>query len=253
MGAGIAGTDIAIADNLTTRDLFAALAAGWRDFLAKPQYGLFFAAFYAFSGVVLYYLFMVRGEAVWLIAAVAGFPLLAPFTAVGLYEVSRRRDRGMEMGWPAILGALGGRGDHQLLLIGGIIFVGFAFWVIIAHMIFAIFSASAGLGEGMVFLRSTTGLTMLAFGGAVGAGIAFLFYAMTVMSLPMLVDRDVDFITAIIASFKALGNNFAVLLLWAVMIALALFAAILPLFVGLFVVLPVLGHATWHLYRRTVT
>ena len=243
---------IDVAKDLSTSDLVAVLAAGWRDFLAKPQFGLFFASFYVAIGAALYYLFAVSGEARWLVASVAGFPLLAPFAAVGLYEVSRRRELALPMDWAAILGALRGRGDQQLLLMGGVIFVGFSFWVIIAHMIFAIFAANAGFGEGMQFLRSSAGLTMLGVGSAVGAAIAYLFYAMTVMSLPMLVDRDVDFITAIITSFTALRANRGVLLLWAVFIALALFVAILPLFLGLLIVLPVLGHATWHLYRRTV-
>ncbi|MEZ5681567.1 MAG: DUF2189 domain-containing protein [Erythrobacter sp.] len=243
---------IEVANDLSGSDLVAALAAGWQDFLAKPQYGLFFASFYSLLGAALYYLFMVSGEARWLVASVAGFPLLAPFAAVGLYEVSRRRELGLPMGWGDILGALRGRGDQQLLLMGGIIFVGFSFWVIIAHMIFAIFVASAGLGEGMEFLRSDSGLMMLGVGGAIGAVIAYFFYAITVMSLPMLVDRDVDFITAIITSVTTLRANMGVLLLWAVFIALALFVAILPVFLGLLVVLPVLGHATWHLYRRAV-
>ncbi|WP_369026812.1 DUF2189 domain-containing protein [Qipengyuania sp. RANM35] len=253
MDTDVGGIRPTVASDLKVSDLVSALAAGWRDFAARPVFGLFFASFYVAIGVTLYYLFMVSGQARWLIASIAGFPLLAPFAAVGLYEVSRRRELGMAMDWGAILGAMRGHGDQQLLLMGGFIFVGFSFWVIIAHMIFAIFVASAGLGEGMEFLRSGTGLTMLAVGGAVGAIIAYLFYAITVMSLPMLVDRDVDFITAIITSVAALRANTGVLLLWALFIALVLFVAILPLFLGLLVALPVLGHATWHLYRRTVS
>ncbi len=246
------GQPIVVADDLSAADLFRAIGKGARDFAARPHYGLFFASFYVAIGLGMYYLFMVRGETRWLVASVAGFPLFAPFAAVGLYEVSRRVEQGTPTSWGAILGALRGRGDEQLLLMGGIIFVGFSFWVIIAHMIFAIFASAAGLGEGMAFLTSQMGLTMLGVGSAVGAVIAFGFYAITVMSLPMLVDRDVDLITAIITSFKVLSANFAVLLMWAVLIAIALFAAILPFFIGLFVVLPVLGHATWHLYRRAV-
>lgn len=253
MTTQIAGTTITVADDLSLADLGKALAAGWRDFLAKPLFGLFFAFFYVAFGITLYYLLMVRGEGVWLITAIAGFPLFAPFAAVGLYEVSRRREHGLPMSWPAILGALGGRGDHQLLMMGGFIFVGFSFWVIIAHMIFSIFAVSAGLGEGMVFLQSPTGLTMLAFGSAVGALIAFIFYTITVISLPMLVDQDVDFITAIIASMLTVRDNLAVMVSWAIIIATTLFVAIVPMFLGLFVVLPVLGHATWHLYRRAVS
>ena len=253
MAAGAESGSAQVRGDLSIADLATALARGWRDFLARPQYGLFFALFYVATGLGLYYLLMVRGETIWLIAAVAGFPLFAPFAAVGLYEVSRRLEEGLPTSWGKILGALRGREDDQLLLMGGIIFVGFSFWVIIAHMIFAIFASAAGLGEGMAFLTSEMGLTMLAVGGAIGAAIAFVFYAITLMSLPMLVDRDVDFITAIITSFKALSANFGVLLVWAFVIALTLFAAILPFFLGLFVALPVLGHATWHLYRRLIS
>ena len=252
METQLASGTATVCDDLSMKDLALALKKGSRDFLAKPQYGLFFASFYVAVGLALYYLLMIRGETIWLIAAVAGFPLFAPFAAVGLYEVSRRLEKGLPTSWSTILGALRGRGDQQLLLMGGIIFVGFSFWVIVAHMVYAIFASAAGLGDGMLFLQSQSGLTMLAVGSIIGAAFAFVLYAITLMSLPMLVDRDVDFITAIITSFKALSANFAVLLLWAAFIAAALFAAILPFFLGLFVVLPVLGHATWHLYRRAV-
>jgi len=94
---------------------------------------------------------------------------------------------------------------------------------------------------------------MLGFGSVVGALVAFVFYAVTLISLPMLVDREVDLLTAIITSLRAIQANLAVLLVWAAFIAMALFAAMIPAFLGLLVVLPVLGHATWHLYRRAVS
>jgi uncharacterized membrane protein len=93
---------------------------------------------------------------------------------------------------------------------------------------------------------------MLAVGSVVGAIMALAFYAITVISLPMLVDREVDFLTAIIVSLATVRSNGAVMIGWAAIVAVILFAAMLPLFLGLFVALPVLGHATWHLYRRAV-
>ena len=134
---------------------------------------------------------------------------------------------------------------------GVIIFVAFGFWLMIAHAIFAIFQADSGT-DSFAFLANGTGLAMLAFGSAIGALLALGFYAVTVVNLPMLVDRDVDFMTAIIASLASVRYNSAVLLGWAVLVAAALFLAMLPAFLGLLVVLPVLGHATWHLYRRLV-
>lgn len=240
-----------VASDLGLGDLRAALVAGWRDFLAYPLFGLFFAAIYVAAGLFLYFALFTRGEVGWLVPAAAGFPLLAPFVAVGLYEVSRRREAGQPMSWRAVLGALRGRGDEQILAIGVIVFVAFGFWVIVAHGIFAIFMAESGVGaESLEMLRSRAGVTMLLVGGAVGGLMALAFYAITVVSLPMLVDRDVDFITAIIVSLATVRSNPLVMLVWAAAIAVALFVAMAPFFLGLLVVLPVLAHATWHLYRR---
>jgi uncharacterized membrane protein len=244
---------VSVAGDLTLNDLRAALAAGWADFKAFPIYGLFFASIYVVAGFLIYFVLVDRGQASWLIPAAAGFPLLAPFVAVGLYEVSRRREAGEPMSWGAILGALRGHGDEQLLMMGGFVFVGFAFWIIIAHGVFAIFLAGADIKtESLAFFASSTGVMMLVFGSIVGALIALVFYSITVISLPLLVDRDVDFISAIIVSLATMRSNPMVMLAWAAFIAVALFLALLPMFLGLFIVLPVLGHATWHLYGRVV-
>lgn len=243
-----------VARDLARADLTRALAAGWRDFIAHPGYGLFFGAIYVLGGVQAWYALVARGTTVWLIPLAAGFPLIAPFTAVGLYEVSRRREAALPLSWGGVLGALKGRGDDQLLLMGGFIFVGFTFWIILAHGIFAIFAAELGpKSESLAALQTGAGLAMLGLGSMVGALVAFVFYAVTLISLPMLVDREVDLLTAIITSFRAIQANLTVLLVWAAFIALALFAAMIPAFLGLLVILPVLGHATWHLYRRIVS
>lgn len=245
---------VTVARDLTFSDLGAALAAGWRDYKAHPVFGLFFAAIYVLAGLFLYYVLLVRGELIWLVPAAAGFPLLAPFTAVGLYEVSRRREAGLPMSWRATLGALRGHGDDQLLMMGGLLFIVFGFWIGLAHGIFAIFTVQAGAGsDSIAWLQTAEGLMMLGAGSAVGAMVALALYSVTVVSLPMLVDREVDFLTAIIVSLGTMRSNPQVLLGWAAMIALTLFVAMIPLFLGLLVVLPVLGHATWHLYRRAVT
>lgn len=242
-----------VAGDLRIEDLRAALAAGWSDFWAAPLYGLFFGAVFALSGIALSYVLVARGEVSWLIPATAGFPLLAPFTAVGLYEVSRRREADIPMSWGGILGAIKGRGDEQILSMGVLIFVAFGFWVIIAHLVFSIFLVEAGAGsESLEFLFTSTGITMLSVGSVIGGVIALAFYAVTVISLPMLVDREVDFLTAIFASLRTVRDNRFVMLVWALLLAVLLAIAMLPAFLGLLIVLPVLGHATWHLYRRTV-
>lgn len=245
--------DLTVACDLKVSDLRDALAAGWRDFCAHPAFGLFFSVIYVATGMFIYLALVNRGEVEWLITAAAGFPLIAPFAAVGLYEVSRRREAGLPLTWKSILGALLGRGDEQLLLMGGLVFVAFAFWLMIAHAIFAIFLSEANLGQGWIDLLYTpSGMMMLLVGSTVGAVLALAFYAVTVFSLPMLVDRDVDVITAIVVSVGTLLKNAFTLLVWAALVAVLLVLAIVPFFLGLLVVMPVLGHATWHLYRRAV-
>ncbi|MBF9150081.1 DUF2189 domain-containing protein [Novosphingobium sp. 1Y9A] len=244
---------VIVADDLTRADLFAALHAGWRDFIAFPLFGLFFGVVYVAAGLLIWTVLFRGGQVAWLVPAAAGFPLLAPFVAVGLYEVSRRREAGVPMRWGAVLGALRGRGDEQILSMGVIVFVAFGFWLMIAHGIFAVFMAESGIGmESLTLFASTAGIAMLLVGSGVGALMALAFYAITVISLPMLVDREVDFLTAIITSLSTIRANTATMLVWAVMIAVLLFIAMAPIFLGLVVALPVLAHATWHLYRRVV-
>jgi len=242
-----------VAADLTLADLRAALAAGWRDYAAHPVFGLFFGGIYVIAGLLVYSVLFAQGETAWLIPTAAGFPLIAPFVAVGLYEVSRRREQNLPMNWGKVLGALRGRGDDQILSMGLIVFVAFGFWLVIAHGIWAIFLAESGAGsENFEFLLTGTGLMMLAVGTPAGALIALAFYSITVISLPMLVDREVDFLTAIITSLATIRSNGFVMIAWAAFIAIALLIAMIPLFLGLLVILPVLGHATWHLYRRAV-
>lgn len=242
-----------VASDLTIGDLFRALGAGWRDYRTRPTCGLFFSGIFVAAGLFLFFVLDGRSDMAWLIPAAAGFPILAPFAAAGLYEVSRRIQSGEPIRWASILTAVRGRGDDQLPLMGVIAFVVFSFWVIIAHGIFGIFLGESGLGANWLeTLGSGPGLAMLVVGSLVGGAMAFAFFSMTVISFPMLIDREVDFISATIVSVRFVRSNLAVMLFWAAMVAVSVFAAMIPLFLGLLVVLPVLGHATWHLYRRAV-
>lgn len=251
MPESLAGNRKGAKTALTASDLRIALMAGWDDFRAAPWFGLFFASIFVAGGLGLSFALIALGQYTWAIPAIAGFPLIAPFTAVGLYEVSRRLELNLPLRWPQILGAVRGRGDEQILSMGVIIFVAFGFWVIVAHVIFSIAIVEAGAGsETLSFFLSPTGLIMLGIGSVVGGIMALVFYAVTLFSLPMLIDREVDFLTAIITSVTLFKANARLLLAWAFVIAALLFLAMLPAFLGLFVVLPVLGHATWHLYRR---
>ncbi len=238
---------------VTPETLSGALKAGWTDFRAAPQFGAFFAAVYAVGGLVLWYGLFALGQPFWFVIFAAGFPLFAPFAAVGLYEVSRRRQQGLPLAWGGILGALKGHGDGQLPAMAVIVLLIFGFWVILARALFAIFLGESGIGAtSLSALWSPAGVAMLVVGTVVGGVLAFVLFSITVFSLPMLLDRPVDFVSAIVTSVMAVRANFAVMMRWAVQITVLLILGMLPAFLGLFIVLPVLGHATWHLYVLTV-
>ena len=242
-----------VATDLEWQDLRSVIAAGWADFRAMPIYGLFFALFYTLGGIALYFGMVTKGQLIWFIAAAAGFPLLAPFAAIGIYEVSRRREAEEDVSWRGVLGALRGRGNGQLSAMAVTVLIVFGFWVVLARVIFAIFFAQSGIGQETAdMLLSTQGIAMLAVGSIVGALIALALFSVTVVSLPMLLDRDVDFVTAMIASVEVVRRNRTTMMTWAALIAALLFVSMLPVFLGLLIALPVLGHATWHLYRRAV-
>ncbi|SHL79217.1 Uncharacterized membrane protein [Paracoccus solventivorans] len=229
------------------------LRAGWRDFRTAPAFGLFFSLFYVLGGLVLAAVALAMGQEWWLIPFVVGFPLIAPFAAVGLYEVSRRIESGLPLDWPGVLGAVFAQKDRQVPSMAMVILLMFMFWVFVAHTIFAMFmgvQSLTNITSSPELLLQGRGLVMLAVGTAIGAGFAAALFAMTVAGLPLLLDREVDFISAIIASIGAVTANPLVAGLWALVIAAILFAGILPLFLGLFVALPVLGHASWHMYRH---
>lgn len=238
---------------LDLSDLTAALAAGGRDFLRAPQFGLFFSAIYVVGGFLM--LWLGAGHVTWTLATSLGFPLYAPFAAVGLYEVSRRIERGQPLDWAEVLGVVWAERGRQVPWLGAIIVIYFLFWTFLAHMIFALFmgmTTMTNVSESWDVFLSGQGVKMIAVEFAVGAVLAFLLFAMTVASLPMLLDKELDFITAMLHSISTVRDNLAVMLVWALLIAVLSLAALVPWFLGLVVVLPVLGHATWHLYRRAL-
>lgn len=240
---------------LTIGDLRTALAAGWRDFRGAPAFGLFFSAVYVLGGWLILFALTASGQIWWTLPAAAGFPILGPFIACGLYEVSRRMDRGEDLGWGQVLGVILRQKDRQIPSMAAVVVIFFLFWNFLAHMIFALFmglSAMTNVSSSIEVFLTLNGLTMLAVGTLVGAVFASVLFSLTVISLPLLLDREIDFVTAMITSVEVVRANPAVMLVWGLGIAGLLFLGMLPGFLGLFVVLPVLGHATWHLYIRAL-
>lgn len=231
----------------------ACLRDGWRDFRRAPAFGLFFSAFYILGGLALAAVALASGQEWWLMPFVVGFPLIAPFAAVGLYEVSRRIEADEPLLWREVLGVVVAQKDRQVPSMAMVILLMFMFWVFVAHTTFALFmgvSSLTNISSSFEILFQGRGLTMLLVGTIIGAGFAAALFSITVVGLPLILDREVDLISASIASFQAVAANPVVLSVWAMIIAGLLFVGILPMFMGLFITLPVLGHASWHMYRR---
>lgn len=238
---------------LRLRDLRAALSAGWADFRRAPKFGIFFSAVYVLIGLGL--AIFGAGTMWWTLAVSLAFPLFAPFAAVGLYEVSRRLERGDAMDWRGILGVVISEKDRQIPWMGAIIVIYVLFWSFLAHMIFALFMGFSNLtniSTSYESLLTANGLTMIVVELGVGAVLSFVLFSLTVTSLPHLLDKEVDFVTAMLLSLAVVRRNFAVMMIWAAVIGLSMIVAMIPLFLGLFAALPIFGHATWHLYRRAL-
>ena len=236
-------------------DLRVALAAGWRDLKRAPAHGAFFATVYVLGGWLILAALTVAGQVWWTIPAMAGFPILGPFIACGFYETSRRIEAGEPLVAREILGVIWRQRDRQIPSMAAVIVVFFLFWNFLSHITFALFLGTATLtnvSSSLAVFATPEGLAMLAFGTVLGAVISFVLFGLTVVSLPLLMDREVDFITAMITSMRCVTAAPVVMTLWGVLIAMGLALGMLTGFLGLLVVLPLFGHASWHLYRRLI-
>ena len=237
-------------------DIGFALRAGWRDFRRKPLLGLFFSLIYVIGGWLIYTFLFVTGQIWYALPFTAGFPLLAPFLAVGLYEISHRLEQGdTDFRNNDIFGVVWRQRLRQLPMMSWVIIVYFLFWSFFAHMLFAMFIGPSVLinpAAGYAYLLQPEGIMLLVVGTAFGAVFAFVLFCLTVISLPLLLDKELDFVTAMLTSIAVVKANPRVMMAWGITISGLTFVAMLPALLGLFIALPVLGHASWHIYRRAL-
>ena len=199
---------------LTLHELWVVLKAGLADFRAAPLFGLFFSAVYVVGGFLMVWLG--AGHVAWVLATSLGFPLAAPFAAVGLYEVSRRLEAGLPLARGEVLGVVWAERGRQIPWMGAIIVIYFLFWTFLAHLLFAlVLGPSAFTGSTVDALLIAGGSSGSRRRAVVGAILAFLLFSMTVVSLPLLLEREVDFVSAMLLSLRTVRENLAVMLVWA--------------------------------------
>jgi uncharacterized membrane protein len=241
---------------VTVADIAEALAQGLRDFQKAPLYGLFFGAVYAFGGNLIIACTWWLGVSYLAYPLAAGFALLGPFVAVGLYEVSRRLESGMPLTWSAILGAIFAQGRRELGWMAFVTLFVFIIWMYQVRLLLALFLGLRSFAsvQEFFFVVATTpeGHLFLLIGNVIGAALALVLFSISVVSFPLLLDRDLDFVTAMITSVRAVVASPGPMIGWALTITVLSILAMLPAFLGLVVVMPVLGHTTWRLYRRIV-
>jgi len=256
VGASAATPSLPGVRTIAPRDLLDVLAKGFDDFLAMPTHVIFLSLIYPIAGVLIAGATLGFQFLPLLYPMAAGFALVGPFAAIGLYELSRRREQGLDTAWSHAFDLLEAESLRPLLALGLVLLVLFGVWIAVAQ---AIYIASFGYIQPEsigAFVRQvlTTGAghRLLVVGNFVGFLFALLAFAISVVAFPLLIDRQIGAIAAATTSVKAVLRNPLTMALWGLIVAAALLIGSLPLFVGLAVVVPVLGHSTWHLYRKVV-
>lgn len=237
-------------------DLREALRLGMDDFWAKPSHLLFLGLIYPIVGLVLARWSSGSGAFQMIYPLMSGFALVGPFAAIGLYEISRRREAGLDTSWRHALAARHSPAVPAMLAIGAMLAVIFLCWLGVAHTLYARSFGETGPTSLIDLVREALsterGWELVLLGNAAGFVFAAIVLATTVVAFPLLLDRDVGAIAAIETSARAVAANPLVMAGWGLIVAGLLVIGSLPVFAGLAIVMPVLGHATWHLYRRVV-
>jgi uncharacterized membrane protein len=233
-------------------DLKDALAKGTEDFLTMPSSLVFLGLIYPIVGIGL-----LAGSPLHLVfPLMSGFALIGPLAAIGLYEISRRRELGLDTSWAHAFGVARSHSIFSILSLGLLLLVIFACWEFTAHSLYVALFGSTPPESFIQFvaniLGTPQGWKLIGFGTAIGFVFAVVALSVSVVSFPLLLDRDVNVLVAIQTSVRAVLTNPFTMALWGLIVASILAIGFLLLFVGFAVAVPILGHSTWHLYRRVV-
>jgi uncharacterized membrane protein len=242
--------------SLTYTDVGDALSKGVDDFRAMPTHVVFLCLIYPIVGLLLGRLTFGYGLFALLYPMAAGFALLGPFLGVGLYELSRRRELGLDTSWHHAFDVMRSPSLPSILLLGGYLFLIFLIWIAVAHALYVTtfgYERPASMFAWLEEVFTTPkGHYLIVVGNLVGLAFAVIVYSLTVVSFPLLLDRRVSAAAAMLTSIRTVCKNPATMTLWALIIAFGLALGSIPLFFGLAVVMPILGHASWHLYRKAI-
>ena len=237
-------------------DLREVLVSGWHDFVENRTDVVFLCIIYPLAGLLIARLAINSDLLPLVFPFVSGFALVGPFAAAGLYEMSRRRERGEPVTWSSAFGVFASPSIAAIVKLALVMTGLFVLWLVAAYAIF-----EATLGPQMPATASAfvsdvvhtgAGWAMILIGGGVGFLFALLALSISVVSFPLLLDRPVDITTAVRTSLRAVAANPVPMLAWGFLVAALLVLGAIPALAGLIVVMPLLGHATWHLYRKVV-
>jgi uncharacterized membrane protein len=237
-------------------DLKDAAAKGIDDFWAMPTHVIFLAIIYPLLGLFLARMTFGYDLMPLLFPLAAGFALIGPFAAIGLYEMSRQREQGVDVTWKHALGLLRCPSLDAIAALGMILVIVFLIWLATAQSLYQLlfgYASPESIGQFLTdILTTSAGWTLIIAGNGIGFLFAAFVLTISVVSFPLLLDRDVGVIVAMHTSIRAVLRNPLMMAAWGLFVAVALVIGSLPFFVGLAVVMPVLAHSTWHLYRKVV-
>jgi uncharacterized membrane protein len=241
---------------ISPADLLQSLRCGLDDFAAMPSHAVFLCIIYPLLGIMLISLTFGYAMLPLLFPLAAGFALIGPVAAIGLYELSRRREAGLDTASTHVFDVLRSRSLGAIVALGILLMAIFLVWLAVAHAIYVAYFGYAVAASVRQFIDDVL-FTPAGWGPIiVGTGVGFLFAVLvltiSVVSFPLLLDRDVGAAVALLTSVRAVAANPGTMALWGLIVAGLLLIGSLPFFLGLTVVMPVLGHSTWHLYRRVI-